>query len=50
MPLRIYFNERGLAKVELALATGKRQYDKRAKLQKEQQRKDTDRAMKKYRK
>jgi SsrA-binding protein len=50
VPLRIYFNERGLAKVELALATGKRQYDKRAKLQKEQQRKDTDRAMKKYRK
>lgn len=29
VPLRIYFNERGLAKVELGLAKGKRQYDKR---------------------
>lgn len=29
IPLRVYFNERGLAKVELALAKGKRQYDKR---------------------
>jgi len=29
VPLRIYFNDRGLAKIELALARGKRQYDKR---------------------
>lgn len=29
VPLRIYFNERGRAKVELALARGKRLYDKR---------------------
>jgi len=29
VPLRVYFR-RGLAKVELALARGKRQYDKRA--------------------
>jgi SsrA-binding protein len=29
VPLQIYFNARGLAKVELALARGKRQYDKR---------------------
>jgi SsrA-binding protein len=49
VPLRIYFNDRGLAKVELALARGKRQYDKRAKLQKEQQKKDVARSMKKYR-
>jgi SsrA-binding protein len=49
VPLRIYFNDRGLAKVELALARGKRQYDKRDKLQKEQQKKDLARTMKKYR-
>ena len=49
VPLRIYFNERGFAKVELALACGKRQYDKRAKLQAEQQKKDIARSMKKYR-
>ena len=29
VPLRMYFSGRGLAKVELALARGKRQYDKR---------------------
>ena len=29
VPLKLYFNERGLAKVELALAKGKRSYDKR---------------------
>ncbi|MBE3572819.1 MAG: SsrA-binding protein SmpB [Moorella humiferrea] len=29
IPLKVYFNERGRAKVELALAKGKRLYDKR---------------------
>jgi len=29
VPLSIYFNDQGRAKVELALATGKRQHDKR---------------------
>ncbi len=29
VPLKIYFNPRGIAKVEIALARGKRQYDKR---------------------
>ena len=29
VPLSIYFNKRGIAKVELALAEGKRKYDKR---------------------
>lgn len=48
VPLRIYFTARGLAKVELALARGKRQYDKRARLQKEQQVRDMQRAVKRY--
>lgn len=30
VPLSIYFNERGIAKVQLGIARGKRQYDKRA--------------------
>ena len=30
VPLKIYFNSRGIAKVELGLAAGKRKYDKRA--------------------
>lgn len=50
VPLRIYFSGRGLAKVELALARGKRQYDKRKSITERQQKKDVDRQMKKYRK
>ena len=49
VPLRIYFNERGLAKIELALARGKRQYDKRKTITERQQKRDVDRDMKKYR-
>ena len=48
VPLRIYFNDRGFAKVELALARGKRQYDKRSVITERQQKKDVDRDMKKY--
>ena len=50
VPLRIYFNDRGLAKIELALARGKRQYDKRQTIAERQQKRDVDRSMKKYRK
>ncbi len=49
VPLRIYFNERGLAKIELALARGKKQYDKRKTITERQQKRDVDRDMKKYR-
>ena len=30
VPLSVYFNERGMAKVELGLAKGKKEHDKRA--------------------
>ncbi|MHC4771692.1 MAG: SsrA-binding protein, partial [Planctomycetota bacterium] len=49
VPTKIYFNSRGIAKVELALATGKKQYDKRTKLIDQQQKKDISRSMKKFR-
>ena len=49
VPLRIYFNDRGLAKIELALAKGKRQYDKRKTITERDQKRDIDRSMKKYR-
>jgi len=49
VPLRIYFNDRGLAKTELALARGKRKYDKRQTITERDRKRDTDRAMKKYR-
>ncbi len=49
VPLQIYFNNKGIAKVELALAKGKRQYDKRRAITERQQKKDIDRNTKKYR-
>ena len=49
VPLQIYFSDRGLAKIELALARGKRQYDKRKAIAERQQKRDVARNMKKYR-
>ncbi len=34
IPTKIYFNQRGLAKIELALGRGKKQYDKREDMKK----------------
>ncbi len=45
VPLRIYF-KRGLAKVELALVRGKRQYDKRAAIARKEDRREMERVMK----
>ena len=49
VPLQIYFSGRGLAKIELALARGKRQYDKRKTIAERQQKRDVDRDMKRFR-
>lgn len=49
VPMKIYFNDRGFAKIELALARGKRQYDKRKTITERDQKRDVDRSMKKYR-
>ncbi len=48
IPTRIYFNDRGLAKVELAVGRGKRQYDKRSKITEAQQKRDLRKQLKKY--
>ncbi|TKB07673.1 SsrA-binding protein SmpB [Desulforhopalus sp. IMCC35007] len=45
IPLKIYFIENGKAKVELGLARGKRQYDKRATLKEQQTNREIQRAM-----
>jgi len=50
VPLRIYFNDRGLAKIELALAKGKRKYDKRRKITERDRKKDVNRDLRKYHK
>jgi len=44
IPLRIYFNEKGLAKMEIGLGRGKKLYDKRETIKQ----RDTERDMKKY--
>ena len=44
VPLAVYFKD-GRAKVEIALATGKRQYDKRQALRERQDKREADRAM-----
>lgn len=46
VPLRLYFNSRGLAKVELALARGKRLYDKREDLARRDAEREVERAWK----
>ncbi len=49
VPLKIYFNQKGLAKAELGLARGKRQYDKRRAIAEREQKRDIDKRMKRYR-
>ncbi len=46
VPLSIYFNDRGLAKTNLGLAKGKRQYDKRATVKDREWKRDKARLMK----
>lgn len=45
VPMSIYFTRRGIAKVELALACGKRHYDKRDAIKKRETQREIDRAM-----
>ena len=47
VPLTVYFR-RGRAKVELALARGKRSYDKRHSIRKKEQDRETQRAMRRH--
>ncbi|MFI4912066.1 MAG: SsrA-binding protein SmpB [Sedimentisphaeraceae bacterium JB056] len=48
IPLALYFNDRGLVKVELALARGKKLYDKRDTLRKKDQARDLQRSLKNW--
>lgn len=43
VPTRLYINERGFAKLEVALAQGKKMYDKRATIKEKDNRRDMDR-------
>ena len=48
IPLKVYFNERGRAKVEIALARGKHTFDKRRKLKDDIVKRETQRALKRF--
>ncbi len=45
VPISIYFNDRGLAKVELGLAVGKKAFDKRQDLKKREHQREMQRAV-----
>jgi SsrA-binding protein len=46
VPLKLYFNKDGIAKVELALARGKREYDKRRDIAERDAQRDMRRSLK----
>lgn len=46
IPIKLYFSDRGIAKVELALAKGKKQHDKRSDIKKDAVKREIDRAIK----
>jgi SsrA-binding protein len=46
VPVRLFINEKGLAKLVVALAKGKKQYDKRESLKEKDDRRDMDRMFK----
>lgn len=48
IPLTVFINEKGLAKMELAVARGKKQYDKREDTAKRDADRKMQQAMKKY--
>ncbi len=46
VPLRVFVNDRGLAKVEIALAKGKKVYDKRQSIKEREDKREMDRMFK----
>ena len=48
IPTLIFINDKGLAKVDIALCRGKKTYDKRQTMKEKEDRREMDRAMKHY--
>lgn len=49
VPLQLYFNDKGRIKVEIALARGKREYEKKQKLKERDIRREMDRDVQRFR-
>lgn len=48
IPLRLFMSDRGFAKIEIALARGKKVHDKRASIKEKDEKRDLARTMRKY--
>lgn len=48
IPFRLFMSERGFAKIEIALVTGKKTYDKRDSIKERDQKRDLDRIQKSF--
>lgn len=48
VPLRLFINDRGLAKVEIALAQGKKDFDKRESIKEKDTKREMDRVLKNF--
>lgn len=48
VPLRLFFNDRGFAKMEIALCKGKKQFDKRESIKDQESKRELDRARKHF--
>ena len=48
VPMRLFINDDGRAKVDVALCRGKKEFDKRASLREKDDRREMDRAIKRY--
>ncbi len=48
IPMKMFLTERGFAKIEIALAKGKKVYDKRESIKKKDEKRDLDRTLLKY--
>jgi len=49
VPIKVYFNDKSIAKLEIALAKGRHTYDKRRKLKENIVERETQRTLKQYR-
>ena len=48
VPVRLFFSERGFVKLEIAIARGKKTFDKRETIKEKDNKREMDRVMKKY--
>ncbi len=48
VPIKLFINDKGLAKLEIGLARGKKTYDKRESLKQKEDKRTMDRAMKEH--